>query len=492
MPSADWQKVREVFEAALDAAPENPEAWLEKQAIDSAIRREVASLLDHHSRAGAFMLESVVDGAPELLEQVLGDDAPLESGAVVGHYRIEREIGRGAMGRVYLATDTRLARPVALKALAPHLTGDASHRERLRREARAAASLPHPGICRVYALEEIDGQLFIASELVDGHTLRDEMSRGERPTAEAISTAARELAEALASAHSNGITHRDFKPENVMRHSDGRLKVLDFGLARIHEPQADDAAARATVAGALIGTPAYMSPEQLNGQPADARSDVFAYGVVMYEYASGMHPFHASTPLGLAARVLESEAEPIAVRSRQVPPTVAAVVDRCLQKTPAARFPSARDIVDALGRDGTHAQPAFVRWWRVHQLATMVLYLSVGWVSWWIKELLKPNQLPLAVFVVVGIGGVLAGVMRGHLVFTSLMNPPHLLNERRRLRFALVAVDLIISAGGAIAGLTLVGSQPLNGVLTVGLSLALGLATIMMEPATTRAAFNEA
>ena len=487
--AAEWRQVRELFEAALDEAPANPMAWLEQQPIDSGVRREVASLLDHHSRAGSFLVEPVAQRVPALLEE----EAALEEGTVVGHYTIGRELGRGAMGRVYLATDTRLGRQIALKALAPHLTGDPSHRERLRREARAAASLTHSGICTVYALEEIDGQLFIASELVDGHTLRDEMARGDRPAAAAIGATARDLAHALASAHAKGITHRDFKPENVMRHADGRLKILDFGLARMDAVPSDSAAARATVAGALVGTPAYMSPEQLNGQPADARSDVFAYGVVMYEYASGVHPFEASTPLGLAARVLESEAAPLAVRGQHVPSAVAAVVDRCLQKTPASRFSSAGDIVRALAHspDGAAAPSRFITMWRVHQLATMALYVGAAWVTWWIKEIFKPSPMLLAVFVTLGIGAAAAGVMRGHLVFTSALNPARLRDERRRLRPLLVAIDVLMAAGCALAGLALVGDQPLNGVFTMALAISLALATLMMEPATTAAAFSE-
>jgi len=484
----DWQKVREVFEAALDEAPANPQDWLDKRALDSAVRREVLSLLEHHSRAGSFMLESIVDRVPDLLEE----DAPLEPGAVIGHYTIEREIGRGAMGRVYLAVDSKLGRRIALKALAPHLTGDPSHRERLRREARAAAALTHSGICTVYALEDIDGQLFIASELVDGHTLRDEMSRPDRPSASAIAATARELADALASAHAAGITHRDFKPENVMRHSDGRLKVLDFGLARLDGVPADSAAARATVAGALVGTPAYMSPEQLNGQPADARSDVFAYGVVMYEYASGVHPFHASTPLGLAARVLESEADPIATRSRHVPASVASVVDRCLQKSPPARFASAVDVVAAL-RDGPVAAPAapqFMTMWRTHQLTTMALYIATAWIAWWIKELFKPAALVLAIFVALGVSAAAAGVMRGHLVFTSVLNTASLAAERLRLRRPIVVLDMLMALGCAVSGLVLVVERPLAGMLTVALAVGLALATVMMEPATTKAAFS--
>ena len=487
MSALPWQQVRELFEAALEEAPADADAWLRARGADSDVRREVVSLLDHHSRAGSFLVDSVVDRAPTLLE----DDAPVfDAGAAVGHYRIERELGRGAMGRVYRATDTRLGRAVALKALAPHLIGDASHRERLRREARAAAALTHSGICTVYALEEIDGQLFIASELVDGHTLRDEIGRGGTRSAEAIDTTARELADALASAHAKGVVHRDLKPENIMRNADGRLKILDFGLARLERHADAPGLAGATVPGALVGTPAYMSPEQLNGEQADARSDVFALGVVLYEYACGSHPFAAATPLAVAARVLETEPASIASRSPQMSSVVATLIDRCLRKPPSDRFGSAVAAAEALRVPVVAPSEAFTTMWRVHQLATMLLYIAVTTVAWWIKELLKPNAMLLGIFVAVGIASAAGGVMRGHLTFTSVLNPDHLTSERRRLRTPLLALDLLIAAGGAISGLTLVTARPLAGVLSAGLAVALALATIMMEPATTTAAFG--
>jgi Protein kinase domain len=488
MTQPHWHQVRDLFEAALEEAPGDPDAWLRARGADSDLRREVVSLLEHHSRAGSFLVESVVDRVPLLLE----DDAPVfETGAAVGHYRIDRELGRGAMGRVYRATDTRLGRNVALKALAPHLIGDASHRERIRREARAAAALTHSGICTVYALEEIDGQLFIASELIDGHTLRDEIGRGGSRSSEAIAATARELADALASAHAKGVVHRDLKPENIMRNADGRLKILDFGLARLERLADGPSMAGATMPGALVGTPAYMSPEQLNGQSADARSDVFALGVVLYEYASGAHPFAAATPLAVAARVLETEPAPVTSRSPEISAAVSAVIDRCLRKSAADRFDSAVAAVEALRVPTVAPSGSFTAMWRVHQLATMMLYVAVTTVAWWIKELLKPNAMLLAVFVALGIASAGGGVIRGHLLFTSALNQGHLTSERRRLHTPLLALDLLIAAGGALSGLTLVTARPLAGVLTVGLAVALALATIMMEPATTTAAFGQ-
>src|SRR6059036_3719924 len=207
-------RVRELFEAALDretVTPDALDAWIAREAADDPIvREEVRSLVTHHVRAGEFLRTPILDRSPDLLI----DTEPLRPGATIGPYTILRELGRGGMGRVYLASDVRLGRTVALKAVAPHLTRDPSHRERLRREARAAAALTHPGICTVYALEEVGDQLFIATEFVDGRTLRAEIAAGHRPSRETIVATARELAEALASAHAKGITHRDLKPEN--------------------------------------------------------------------------------------------------------------------------------------------------------------------------------------------------------------------------------------------------------------------------------------
>jgi hypothetical protein len=277
-----------------------------------------------------------------------------------------------------------------------------------------------------------------------------------------------------------------------MRNVDGRLKILDFGLARIERAAGAPAIAAATVPGALVGTPAYMSPEQLNGQPADARSDVFALGVVIYEYACGSHPFAAATPLAVAARVLESEPMSMAARGPHIPSVISSVVDRCLRKMPGDRFESAGAIVEAL-RGNTSSQTAsvpFVAMWRIHQLATMLLYVAVTTLAWWIKELLKPNAMLLGIFVTLGIASAAAGVTRGHLLFTSALNQAHLASERRRLRSPLLALDMIIAAGGVLSGLTLVSVRPLAGVLSAALAIALALATLMMEPATTSAAFG--
>src|SRR5262245_34394586 len=269
MTPDQYRRVRDLFEAAVEREPEHIRSWVAHEASDDvAVRDEVLSLLEHHSRAGAFLSQAIVEAVPDLLA-----DEPLAADTRIGPYAIVRELGRGGMGRVYLARDERLGRTVALKALAPHLVRDPSQRERLKREARAAALLTHPGICTVYALEEIDGNLYIATEFVDGHTLREEIESGRHPSPSDVARTARELAAALASAHKSGLVHRDLKPENIMRTKDGRLKILDFGLARFDPSAASgarfSAAVNATQPGTMVGTPAYMAPEQINAEAVD-------------------------------------------------------------------------------------------------------------------------------------------------------------------------------------------------------------------------------
>jgi serine/threonine protein kinase len=321
-------RAKELFEAALEQEPPDMDRWLAEMAPEDAdVRAEVRSLLDYHSRAGSFLTRPLAEAAPHLLEE----DRVLEPGTVLGSYTIVRELGRGGMGRVYLASDARLGRSIALKSLPPQLTRDTTHRDRLRREARAAALLTHPGICTVYALEEFDGDLYIATEYLEGATLRDEMSSGRRPPTDLVVTTARELASALASAHANGVTHRDLKPENIMRTRDGRIKILDFGLARIDGPSAVGAGTLTSAfPGAVAGTPAYMSPEQIEGRTAGPSADVFAFGVLLYEWLAGTHPFIAGSALATLARVVESTPEPLV--NRGVPPWLSDVVDRCLRK----------------------------------------------------------------------------------------------------------------------------------------------------------------
>jgi serine/threonine protein kinase len=492
------RRVRDLFEGALDLDSGGVPAWIAREAADDPqVRAEVLSLVEHHSRAGEFLSHPIADEAPDLLS----DEVPLAPGAAIGAYAIVREIGRGGMGRVYLANDTRLGRTVALKALAPHLLRDPAQRERLRREARSAASLTHPGICTVYALEEIDGDLYIATEFVDGHTLREEIQSERRPSRDEILRTARDLASALASAHARGIVHRDLKPENVMRTHDGRLKILDFGLARILEDGTPEAptghAAPAgphyvTRPGILVGTPAYMAPEHINGEPVDARADVFAFGVLLYEFSCGAHPFAATTALAIVARVLGSDPRPLAARCQEVSGPIAEIIARCLRKAPAERFGSAAELVGALDTVADVDVPVspHATWWRVHQIVIVLLYAAGSTVAWQIKDW-GETPVTVAIFLALGAVSTIGGVLRGHLVFTELMNRPLLTLERRRTSRAIRLLDLLAAALLFTDGVILAGTRALPAVFTIALALGIALASLVLEPATTWAAFGE-
>ena len=485
------RRARDLFEAALEHEPADVFNWLEEKAADdSVVRAEVRSLLEHHTRAGSFLAQPVAEAAPHLLE----DDHTIEPGTVLGTYTILREIGRGGMGRVYLASDARLGRTVALKALPPQLTREASHRDRLRREARAAALLTHPGICTVYALEELNGELYIATEFVEGHTLRDEIGTAKRPSLDAIISTSRELASALSSAHAKGITHRDLKPENVMRASDGRIKILDFGLARV-EPGPGGIAATLTaqVPGGIAGTPAYMSPEQIEGRPAGPAADVFAFGVLMYEWISGRHPFQAGSLLAMMARVLDSPPDPLA-NYTGVPPWLSDVIDRCLKKQPQDRFSTASDLLHAFEHPVAppRLQTPSSTWWRTHQVVAIVLYTIATARGWQIKEWLKDqDSISLWVFIVMGIAASVGGIIRGHLVFTDLMNRSHLRNELLRTKNIRLFTDVLMAALLTIDALLLAPLWPLAAVLTIALATGIALAAVLMEPATTTVLLGE-
>lgn len=486
MTSEEYRRVGMLFERVLEERPTDREAWLLREAGTPAAAAEVSSLLAHHDRLGGFLTEPLLERQPDLLD----DDQPMPPGAVVGTYTIVRELGRGGMGRVYLATDARLGRTVALKALPPALTRDEAQRERLRREARAAASLTHPGICTVYALEEIDGDLYIASELVDGRTLREEIASGPRPAARELLRVALELTEALASAHERGLTHRDLKPENVMRTRDGRLKIVDFGLALVETGvPGGSPPPRVTQPGAMVGTPGYMAPEQLNGGAASARSDVFALGVLLYELGTGAHPFHADTPLASIARVLEGVPRRIDELRPDLPPALVAAVDRSLQKAPDERFPSAKEMWRALSSTSA-AEPlsGVTAWWRRHQVIVVGLYAIATAAAWQIKEWLHGSADRL--FLAIGVSVVVAGVLRGHLLFTERVNRSSFDVERRRSRPLTLALDLLVAAVLAVDGLMVYPERPLPGLLAIGLAAGLALTRLIVEPTTTRSAFG--
>jgi len=277
-------------------------------------------------------------------------------GRTIGRYRILGELGRGGMGVVYRAEDPELRREVALKALPVELAGDPKRVARLRREARSLAAASHPCIVTIYGIEEHEGRLYLAMELVAGASLAEVIPpRGiELPR---LLRLAIPLADAVSAAHEKGLVHRDLKPSNIMVTPEGRVKVLDFGLAAVQQGAGDAALSQlstedGTAPGAVLGTPAYMAPEQIRGEAADRRSDIFALGLVLYQMATGRHPFHPneSSPAELSSAILRDQPPRLTEARPELPRQLARVVESCLEKDPEHRLQSAKDLRNQLER----------------------------------------------------------------------------------------------------------------------------------------------
>ena len=268
-------------------------------------------------------------------------------GHTISHYRINAAIGAGGMGEVYRATDTNLGRDVALKVLPPEVARDPERLARFQREARAVAALNHPNVVTLYSVEECDGMHFLTMELIEGQSL-DRLIPANGLPVERIVEIAGALAEAMAAAHEKGILHRDLKPANVMVTNEGRVKVLDFGLAKdVGAETSDDATLTSTgrtQAGVVMGTPAYMSPEQVSGRVLDHRTDIFSLGVVLHEMATGRRPFEGTSSAELVSSILRDSPPPVTDVRSDLPADLARVIRRCLEKDPRYRMQTARDI----------------------------------------------------------------------------------------------------------------------------------------------------
>jgi serine/threonine protein kinase len=327
----------------------------------------------------------------------------LPSGTKIGPYDIIGPIGAGGMGEVFRAKDSRLGRDVAIKVLPETFAKDSERLRRFEQEARAVAALNHPNILAIHDIGEYNGSPFLVSELLEGHSLRAEMNNGALPTRRAVEYAA-QIAQGLAAAHDKGIVHRDLKPENVFVTHDGRLKILDFGLAKLAKLHAatDDSATltladtqQETTPGMVLGTVGYMSPEQVRGEPADARSDIFALGTILYEMLSGQRAFKRDTSAETMTAILKEDPPEISTTGKPVAPAIERTVRRCLEKKPQQRFQSARDLAfDLEGLSGTTAgsgmrpagpsaepAPSSLNW-LIPFAAVLVLALAAGIAGW--------------------------------------------------------------------------------------------------------------
>ena len=275
----------------------------------------------------------------------------LTSGTKLGPYEIVSPLGAGGMGEVYRARDPQLGRDVAIKILPPFLSRDPERLRRFEQEARAAAALNHPNILAVYQMGTHDGAPYLVSELLEGSTLREHLLRVPMPLRKVIDYGI-QIAHGLAAAHEKGIVHRDLKPENLFVTEDGRIKILDFGLAKLIQPQPSGPSTPTltggTESGIVLGTVGYMSPEQVRGQSADDRADLFAFGAILYEMLTGRSAFHKSTSAETMSAILNEEPPVISQAVPKTPPSLQKVLQRCLEKSPQQRFHSASDLAFAL------------------------------------------------------------------------------------------------------------------------------------------------
>jgi eukaryotic-like serine/threonine-protein kinase len=403
MRPEEWQRCVEIFSAALERQPHERGVFVDHAcADDESLRREVTILLRSHEESGDFISAPAFVAAPELL-----DDCDALIGTQIGPYRVESVLGRGGMGVVYLAHDQRLGRKVGLKLLPQSLIADITHLSRLKREARTASALNHPNIVTIHDIGEDHSTHYIASELIEGDTLRERLMRGPIQLSEAVDIAT-QVASALVAAHDAGVVHRDIKPENIMLRPDGYVKVLDFGIAKLAEstfaeppsvaaatfgvPGATaDGAESMTVAetnlGLILGTVRYMSPEQASGAPVDKRTDIWSLGVVLYEMITRHAPFTGQTPREVMSAILEKESSPLTNYVARTPAELQQIISKALRKDREQRYQSSHELFQALKGlrhkleveaelQHATAAPLWLRWIRSPAAVVLALFVA--------------------------------------------------------------------------------------------------------------------
>jgi serine/threonine protein kinase/tetratricopeptide (TPR) repeat protein len=403
MDAERWKQVNRLLDTAAARPPDERDAFLRRACVDDeALEREIRSLLAAREQAGSFLERPAIEVAARAIavepRPDTSESADSLTGQTISHYRVVGKEGAGGMGVVYKAEDIRLHRFVALKFLPEAVARDTDALLRFQREARAASALNHPNICTVYDIGEQDGRACIVMEYLEGTTLKDRIA--ERSVAvEELLRLGIEIAEALEAAHAEGITHRDIKSANIFLTHRGVAKVLDFGLAQVtplRSPGADATAgptvtvdAHVTKIGSVLGTVAYMSPEQVRAEPLDVRTDLFSFGVVLYEMATGTLPFVGDSSAVVFASILNDAPVPPAHLNPSVPEAVARIIDKCLDKDRDLRYQHASDIRTDLqrvkrdtdsGRVAGSAEPDVpsVTRWKLTVSAAALLVLSVA------------------------------------------------------------------------------------------------------------------
>src|SRR5262245_29024018 len=398
-----WGQIEKVFHSALERAPGERAAFLDEAcAGDEELRHELETLLAAHERPESRFDEMFEAIKAEVAADTLADDKiGSMAGMTLGRYHLLSPLGAGGMGEVYRALDTRLDREVAVKILPARMADNPEAMRRFELEAKAVAALSHPNILSIHDFGTEQGVSYAVMELLKGETLRSRLSHGALPWRKAVGIGV-EIAEGLSAAHAKGITHRDLKPENIFLTSDGRTKILDFGLARVNAANEDEnissapTVPRITEPGVVMGTPGYMSPEHVRGAEVEAPSDIFSFGSVLYEMVTGRRPFAGKTVADTMAATLRDDPPELSDTGKNIPPELERVITHCLEKNPAERFQSARDLAFALKEISKGPKPIplpkSLRSWSVAALALLVLG-TVLYLLFWPPDRSGPGSI---------------------------------------------------------------------------------------------------
>jgi tetratricopeptide (TPR) repeat protein len=415
--AADWSRVKEILHEALARAPEERGAFLrETCGADDNLQAEVESLLAAHVQAGSFAERPAIQAlneVPSLADDSFAGESVMHDGDRLGAYQIQSWLGAGGMGEVYRARDTKLGRDVAIKVLPAAFSADPDRLRRFEQEARAAAALNHPNIVTIHSVEEANGIRFLTMELVEGRPLSELIPRDGMPLDRLLNIAI-PLASALSIAHSKGITHRDLKPANIMVGAEGVVKILDFGLAKLRDvaPSGLEITGLptelSTSEGRIVGTVAYMSPEQAEGRAIDARSDLFSLGVILYELATGKRPFRGDTNLSVLSSIVNDTPTSVTDLNPRLPLELGRIINHCLVKDREHRYQTAKDLRNELEELKQAIEPGKIRpvagvlktmgagrrWWRVVGAVAIVAAVALAAGAFlWVRTRPQENRV---------------------------------------------------------------------------------------------------
>jgi len=457
MSSSRWQRIEELFHAALERDPQTRKAFLDEAcARDPDLRREVESLLAETTKSADFMERPAMEVEAESISR---ESPGLLTGRMIAHYQIGSLLGIGGMAEVYRAHDTRLDRDVAVKVLLGTAGLDADSLGRFQREARLLASVTHPNVAAVYGLEQVNDLYALVMEVIEGESLSDRIER-RRLTIEESVDIADQVAAALEAAHSKGIIHRDLKPSNIRIAKDGPVKVLDFGLAKVLSPQSPAANGHsfATRGFSIVGTVAYMSPEQARGRPVDTRTDIWAWGCVLYEMLTGRRAFEGGTWTDTIARIASEEPRWTFLPSA-TPEAVRSLLKDCLQKDAEKRV---SNIGEARRRLGGTSDPTADIALSLTAARMLFLLIQAGYLAMYCAALFYVDALPDPLTQQIVIITAMSGIaVRLYLISSVSLAHPEAGRKFRTLFPILVLLD------GAWA------ASPLLATRTIGLGIAM-------------------